>query len=389
MKSIITLLCIFTSCQLFSASISGVVFNDANGNGIRDSNETGIKGVAVSDQVNVVLTDANGFYRIPAAKGYGLVMISLPSGFKAPRQFFHKVDLKANNNMVDFPLVKTLAPTQFTFVHASDTHISDKSIDRMDKFRALLDSIHPDFVLVTGDLVKDALRVPEKEASALYEMYKSETGKISPPVWNAPGNHEIFGIERELSKVSRENPLYGRNMYRSYLGPDYYSFNFGGIHFVALNSLDFDDMWYYGSIDSVQREWLKKDIANLAPATPVVTFQHVPFLSGGLSLDKYTESGPGRTLEREKGVLNFRHVVSNAPEIIRILQKHPFPLALAGHHHTRQLFFLEMESQQTRFEQTAAVVGPSDIEGIKSPSGIVVYQVTNGDIGEGVFVKIK
>ncbi len=388
MKRVLFLLCI-TSSNLFSASISGVVFNDTNGNGIRESSEAGLKGVTVSDQVNVVLTDANGFYRIPAAKGYGFVMISLPSGFKAVRQFFHKVDLKAANNMVDFALIKGNAPTRFTFVHASDTHISDKSIDRMDKFRALVDSLRPDFVLITGDLVKDALRVPEKEASTLYELYKNETLKITAPVWNVPGNHEIFGIERELSKVSPGNPLYGRNMYRSYLGPDYYSFNYGGIHFVGLNSLEFDDMWYYGSIDSLQRDWLKKDLANLAPSTPVVTFQHVPFLSGGLSVGGYTESGPGRTLEREKGVLQFRHVVSNAAQVIGILQQHPYPLALAGHHHSRQLFFLEMDAQQTRFEQTAAVIGPSENNGYKSPSGIVVYQVTNGDIGEGVFIKIK
>ncbi len=389
MKSSATLLSLLLSTHLFAASISGVVFHDANSNGLRDKNETGIKGVTVSDQVNVVQTDANGFYRIASAKGYGYLFISMPSGYKAMRQFYHKVDLGAINTQVDFPLTKALAPTQFTFIHASDIHISDKSLDRMNKFRALVDSIRPDFVLVTGDLVKDALRVPEKEATTLYELYKNEIQKIIPYVWNVPGNHELFGIERDQSMVSKENPLYGRNMYRSYLGPDYYSFNYGGIHFIALNSLEYEDMWYYGSIDSVQREWLKKDLSALAPTTPVVTFQHVPFLSGGISVGGYTESGPGRTLEREKGVLKFRHVVSNAMEIVAILQKHPFPLALAGHHHSRQLFFLEMESQQTRFEQTAAVVGPSDMNGIKSPSGIVVYRVSNGEIGEGIFIRMK
>jgi 3',5'-cyclic AMP phosphodiesterase CpdA len=50
-------------------------------------------------------------------------------------------------------------------------------------------------MLVTGDLVKDALRVSEKEATSLYELYVREIGKFSVPVWNVPGNHEIFGLK--------------------------------------------------------------------------------------------------------------------------------------------------------------------------------------------------
>ncbi len=372
-----------------ATNVFGVVFIDTNGNGIRDKTEAGLKGISVSDQATVVQTDANGFYQITNSKGYGYVFISMPQGYKAVRSFYNKINLALGNAQADFPLVKVVSPTQFKFIHASDTHVSDMSLDRMNKFKAVVDSIKPDFILVTGDLVKDALRVPESEASSLFELYKNEILKFQVPVWNAPGNHEIFGIERELSHVSKENPLYGRKMYRQYLGPDYYSFNFGGIHFIALNSMDFDDQWYYGSIDSVQREWLRKDLALIPPTSPVVTFQHVPFISGQLSISGFTETGPGRTLEREKGIFKFRHVVSNAIEIIGLLRTRPFPLALAGHHHSRQLYFLETDGQQTRFEQAAAVVGPSEQGALKMPSGVTLYEVINGEIGESIFIKIK
>lgn len=391
MKIFIGLLIILVSSsgQISGTSLSGIVFTDTNGNGLRDKNENGIKGVTVSDQVNVVVTDANGFYQIPTAKGFGVVFISLPQGYKATRSFYSKIDLERGNSQVDFALTKIPGPTHFKFIHASDTHIEEKSLDRMRKFQALVDSIKPDFVIVTGDLVADALRVPEKQASSLYEMYKSETQRISVPVWNAPGNHELFGIERELSLVSVQHPLYGRKMYRHYMGPDYYSFNYGGFHFVALNSLEYDDMWYYGSVDSVQREWLKKDLAAVPATVPVITFQHVPFISGAVSVAGYTEAGPGRTLEREKGTLKLRHVVSNAHDVITIIQSHPFPLALGGHHHARQRYYLETEGQQTRFEQSGAVVGPSSQGGFKMPSGIVVYEVMDGEIDEGQFVVIR
>jgi hypothetical protein len=178
-------------------------------------------------------------------------------------------------------------------------------------------------------------------------------------------------------------------MYRHYLGPDYYSFNYGGIHFVALNSLEFEDLWYYGSIDSVQVSWLKKDLQAIPASMPVVTFQHVPFISGELSLGQFEEEGPGRTLEREKGVLKFRHVVSNAHEMITLLQTHPFPIALGGHHHSRQRYFLETAGQQTRFEQSAAIVAPTPNGAFLFPSGVVVYKVKDGIIDEGKFVTIR
>lgn len=385
---------IFLFFSVFSYSVSGInihgiVFVDLNGNGIRDKNEVGLKGIAVSDQVSVVLTDANGFYTLTESKGNGYVFISMPQGYKAVKSFYNKLASNSSNIQSDFALVKSTNPTTFKFIHASDTHISETNLARMQKFMTVVDSIRPDFVLVTGDLVKDALRVSEKDALALYNLYKTEISKFTTPVWNVPGNHEIFGIERELSKVSKDNPFYGRKMYREYFGPDYYSFNFGGIHFVALNALDFEDMWYYGYIDDTQKEWLKKDLAAIPATMPVVTFQHVPFISGELSLTGFTETGPGRTLENEKGKPQFRHVVSNAQEIFKILRTHPFPLALGGHHHSRQLYFIETNGQQTRFEQAAAVVGPVEGEVLQMPSGVTLYEVENGEIFESIFIKMK
>jgi hypothetical protein len=378
------------SQSISSRSAFGFVFIDSNGNGRKDLNEQGIKGAAVSDQVNVVTTDNTGQYKINEPTGNGFVFISMPSGFKSLKNFYQRIDLKlGSSQQIDFPLIKNAESNSFKFIHASDTHISEKSIDRMQMFRAKVDSIKPDFVLITGDLVKDALRVPEKEATGYYQLFKDETQKIKPSVWTVPGNHEIFGIERHLSLVSKQHPFYGRKMYHSYLGPDYFSFNYGGIHFVGLNSLEFEDLFYFGSIDSVQREWLKRDLSVLTLSTPVVTFQHVPFFTGGLSMEPFEEAGLARTLEREKGKLQFRHTVSNAHEIISILQAHPFPLALAGHYHFRQRYFIETGGQQTRFEQTAAIVAPAESGHLKMPSGFTVYQVKDGKIDEGKFVAIK
>jgi Calcineurin-like phosphoesterase/N terminal of Calcineurin-like phosphoesterase len=366
-------------------SVSGYVFLDKNHNGIKEDNEPGIKGVAVSDQVNVVVTDDKGYYRIPVMAGFGCVFISMPDGYSSANGCWKKVAAGATLS-INFPLLVTAAHASFTFIQASDTHVSEKTLDRMQKFRAVVDSAKPDFVLITGDLVRDALRVPETEARRLFELFGKEVGKMTTPVWCIPGNHENFGIERQLSLVSPNNPLYGRKMYRFYFGPDYYSFNYGGCHFIGLNSLSFEDLYYYGHIDSTQLEWLKRDIAVLPLSMPIITFQHVPFFSGVLSMSQFKDNGFDRTVEWEHGALQYRHVVSNAQEVVAILSRHNYPLALAGHHHLQQKF--TMEGVQTRFEQTAAVIGPSDEAGLQHPSGVTLYHVVNGVIDEGRFIRL-
>lgn len=359
----------------WSQTISGTV-HDA-------SNNKGIPGVAVSDQATVVVTDANGRYEIKVTPGRAFIMISLPNGFKGVH--YKKIE---SNNTINFSLTKTSTPTEFSFIHASDTHISEKSVDRTVKLRTLTEQLKPDFVLVCGDLVRDALRVPEEEAKGYYQLYVDNISKFTVPVWSVPGNHEIFGIERHLSLVSPKNPMYGKNMFAHYIGPNYYSFNYGGIHFIGLDDVDFEDMWYYGHVDSLQMSWLKQDLAVVPAKTPVVTFKHIPDFSGGLSMTTFEETGPGRSLEREKGVLQFRHVVSNAHELTTLLQTHPYPLSLSGHYHARQVFRYESTGQNTRFEQTAAVVGDGGEGNVIMKSGVVLYKVKNGAIDEGKFIAL-
>jgi hypothetical protein len=387
-KKIFLIACVILFTNLFTStqaqSISGYVFEDLNRNGVKDKNEPGIKGIAVSDQVKVVATSDDGSYTIAGSKGYGIVFISQPDGYKCIDSFWKTTDPAKAAGTFNFSLTKTKQVSSFTFIHASDTHISPASIDRMKMLERITDSVKPDIMLITGDLIKDALRVNEPTARNLYELFKSEKPKINTNVWLVPGNHEIFGIERHLSLVSTSNPFYGRKMYRYYFGPDYYSFNYGGVHFIALNSLDFEDLWYYGKIDSVQLEWLKNDVAMVSPKTPVVTFQHVPLYSGGLSIQNYEAYGPARTIELEQGIIQYRHVVSNPQEVLTILKDHNYPLALAGHHHFQQKF--SFAGMQTRFEQTGAVVGPSEEGSLQMPSGVMVYSVKDGKIDEGKFV---
>ncbi len=85
-------------------------------------------------------------------------------------------------------------------------------------------------------------------------------------------------------------------MYHHYFGPDYYSFNRGGVHFIGLNSVDISGTSYYGHVDSVQLAWLARDLSHVSAETPVVTFEHIPLLSAMNEFDGYDDGPPAPTL---------------------------------------------------------------------------------------------
>lgn len=383
----LTLLLLCFPISASAITLKGYVFVDKNKNGLYDKTDGAVKDAIVSDQVTTAVTNTEGYYEFESNNNLGFVFLIQPNGYRVKGSFWKAVpkdQAELNHNFQVLPLPHT---THFTFIHASDPHLSPESLERFQKFRLKVDSIVPSFVLISGDLIKDALRVSEKEATSLYELYTSEMSKFKVPVYNVPGNHEIFGIERNSSKVESSHPLYGKEMYRHYLGPDYYSFNYAGLHFVGLNSVDYHDMWYYGHIDSTQLAWFAKDISLTRRIAPVVTFNHIPLFSGGLSLWGFEENEPGSTLIDINNKKHFRHVVTNASDVMSLLKNNMYALALSGHYHSAQQFSLYGIS--TRFNQAGALLGDGNMSGLTLPSGFTLYTVKNGIVNSGEFIPLR
>ena len=364
------------------ASQTGVVFLDANANAIRDAGERGLPGISVSNQVAVVRTDASGRYSLPDA-GLGIVYVSLPRAHRPTGVWWKRVGASPS---LDFGVAPAPEPVPFTFVHASDPHVAPANVDRLRRMVGLVDSLEPSLLLLTGDLVRDALRVGEAEASSYYRLFQDETRALRTPLFTVPGNHEIFGVERDKSGVSTAHPLYGREMYRSVRGPDYYSFDAGGVHFVALNTIDVSDQSYYGHVDSLQLAWLAKDLAIVPDDVPVVTFNHIPMYSLGEQLTGYSDSPPAPTLITVRGRTQFRHEVSNAPEIATAMGRHRWEIALGGHVHHRESLSLQLAERTMRFHQAAAVTGTARKAGLVLPSGVTLYTIRDGHVDDGRFV---
>lgn len=364
--------------------VEGVVFEDRNGDGQRQAGEPGIPGVAISDQVQVVRTDASGRF-VMDARGYGLVFVSPPDGYLVGGLSWRAVDGLA----IAFGLRPVPKVSSFTFVHASDLHISEGSVSRVRRFRAMVDSLGPAFVLLTGDLIRDALRVPEEEARSYYELLARELALFTVPVFTVPGNHEKFGIERHLSLVSPSHPLYGNRMYRHYRGPNYFSFSYGGVHFLGLDTVDYDDLWYYGHVDDLQLEWMAADVAALPPDMPLVTFSHIPFIGAGEPRSGLQVGGAAPSIITVGGVPRFRHTVSNHQQVLGPIQAR-LEVALQGHIHMREVLQYQTQGGVQRLITAAAVVGPAPGPGASygPVSGITLHRVSNGRVDDGTFLPL-
>ncbi|MCT4574233.1 hypothetical protein N3930_45680, partial [Bacillus thuringiensis] len=77
---------------------------------------------------------------------------------------------------------------------------------------------------------------------------------INGPARFLPGNHDI-----DFDATEQDHAF---DSYRAGLGPEYYSYDVGDAHFVALNNVEYPfsgDTLYNGAIDEEQMEWLRQD----------------------------------------------------------------------------------------------------------------------------------
>lgn len=367
------------------STLSVTAFNDANGNGSRDPGERPVPSVVISNQRDVATTDASGLARVERGPT-GVVFVSVPDGYRSVGSFW-RMPAPADSQLT-FALQPAPAPRAFSFVHASDPHIAPANVERTRRFRQLVDSVRADFTIITGDLIRDAMSQQEPLARSYFELLDTETRAFTKPLWTVPGNHDHFGLIRSRSHVSETHPLYDRGMYRLYRGPDYYSFTYGGVHFVALNTLMPDDSAYYGRVDSLQLAWLQRDLATIPASMPVVTFNHIPMVSAWEILTGFADMALVSSMRRENGVTTDRHTVANVREVRTAMRGHPWVLALGGHMHASEKLVFQTEGVLTRFEQISAVTGSWEDGDLTAPSGITLYTVRDGSIDAGRFVRL-
>ena len=207
----------------------------------------------------------------------------------------------------------------FRFAIISDAHLYSQPDHKFDQ--QLIDAVNkvnamdplPDFVLFGGDVAQNGTEDQLVKG-------KEILSKLKMPMKVIPGEHDWY---LDMGKA-----------WRGLFGPETWSFDHKGVHFIGLNSILVEDFWTPAGLSDLERmtvmemlespipgpwgihaqqlEWLAKDVKDLPPDTPIVVFTHSPLW------DYYPR-------------WNFQ--TSDAPQIREILSKFAHVMSFHGHVH--------------------------------------------------------
>lgn len=326
-----------------SATIAGAVFDDANHDGRLDAGELGVPGVKVSNGREVVLTDAQGRYALPARSDMAVFVIQ-PSGWRVPTDhrwvpqfaYQHKPagSPKALRygglpptgplpSAINFPIIPTGiradAGARFECAVLGDVQPASNievGYVRDSLVRELLNAkTKPACLLALGDIVSDDLHLIPRTAEVM--------GAVGVPQWWVQGNHDY--------DHDADHDIDSSDTWRRLYGPNNYAFEMGQAVFIVLDNVSFPcgedprearerpfckQYWktYNGRLLPDQMTFIANVLKTTDPAKLVVFAAHIPFVGFDNS-----ESQP--------------HQTDNMGELYALVKGRP-ALSLTGHSHT-------------------------------------------------------
>ncbi len=217
--------------------------------------------------------------------------------------------------------------------HITDVHITPDR-DAPKGVAAMFDHMFgqkewsPDLILNSGDAVMGIDgKVPGKRAGEQIAVWKAAVKGVKVPIHSCLGNHDVWDGAEPTDDIPEAKK--GFALMTGVLGmpAEHYSFDAGGWHFIALNSVC---NWpKYGDLSADHFKWLKADLKKTKPETPVCVISHLPILS-------VTSSVYGDGQKKADGVLVpkvWQHL--DCWEITEVFRRHPnVKLCLSGHMHT-------------------------------------------------------
>ncbi len=306
---------------------TGFVFEDLNGNAVRDAGEAGIASVKVSNGREIVTTASDGRYELPVGDDT-IIFVIKPRGWMNPLnadklpQFYyiHKPAGSPSSEFpgvaptgalpasIDFPLHKQDEPEEFRALLFGDTQ--PRNVQEVEYMahdiveQVIAEGAHGASLGITlGDVVFDDLSVfkPHNQAIAL----------IGLPWYNVIGNHDL--------NQDAANDEHSDETFESYYGPNYYSFDYGPVHFMALDDVAWhgataDERGHYtGGFGEKQMEFIRNDLSMIPNDQLVVLLMHIPLVN-----------------------------VEDRQELYRLIEQRPFSLSIAAHtHYVRHHFIGE------------------------------------------------
>ncbi|MBN1902362.1 calcineurin-like phosphoesterase family protein [Candidatus Sumerlaeota bacterium] len=358
-------------------TIRGYVFLDANRNNSREASEPGVPNVLVSNGLDVTPTGAKGKYELNIF-GDAVIFITKPDGFATPESkwnlplfyYIHRPIGSPSSrykgcdstgplpSSLDFPLRKTESLSEFEALAFADTqprNLKELAYVRDDVINGVIGS-NAAFGIVLGDILFNDL--------SFFDEYKDIISKIGIPFYHIPGNHD--------TNQDAPDDQYSMETYIRHFGPPYYSFDFGQVHFVVLDNID----WigpreghrgrYEPRLGEKQLKWLENDLKHVDHSKLVVICCHIPI----------------------KNMRNAHEpmLMKDMESLLKILEGRENILFLAGHTHTLRHHYLDHDDgwkgAKPIHQITCGTIsgcwwgGPKDVDGI--PVAVMSDGAPNG-----------
>ncbi len=203
----------------------------------------------------------------------------------------------------------------FNIAFITDVHIERGKLaaSKFSRTIAEINSLKPAFVWDMGDM-----SLYPNSGKAYLDCIK----QLQMPLHACPGNHDIA--------LNDTNP---RRLFNECFGPTYYSFDFGGVHFITLDGNTVVNRQGKNTIDACldprQIDWLKADLEATPQQTPIICGVHIPIVS------TYIKRRGGGTFPEDFPIApQFNK--SRAEALIDILAPHNVKLVLQGHAHENE-----------------------------------------------------
>jgi 3',5'-cyclic AMP phosphodiesterase CpdA len=158
------------------------------------------------------------------------------------------------------------AATGFSFVQISDTHLGFNTAPNPDPAATLQESLaaaraaQPAMLLHTGD-------VTHLSRPGEFDRAVQMIGTAGIACRYIPGEHDV--VEDDGKSFYERFPA-GRDQGGAF------SFDAGGVHFIALNNVMDVKPGKLGTLGAAQLRFLEQDLAGRSASIPIVVFSHMP-----------------------------------------------------------------------------------------------------------------
>lgn len=319
-----------------------------------------VRGARVSDGRTVVKVDDSGAFDFVSSDQQRYLSVAPPAGYALPTnptgtlrlhasiapssggELTHQFELVARPTSDDRHAVLVLADPQtendFEMKRLHDETVPDVVATR----QALGDQSL--FGVGCGDIMFDHLE--------LYPEYERAVSRMGIPFAQVVGNHDLDFDSRTTEGATAT--------FERYFGPSHYSFDVGQVHYVMLNDVFWHGAGYLGYLTAEQLEWVKNDLAFVAPGRTVIVFLHIPVIS-----TQYERNGlrdPSISLS-----------LTNRQALYRLLERHRAHI-IAGHTHESE-HRVQGTVQEHVAGATCGAWWSGDICFDGTPNGYGIYEV--------------